>query len=158
MRQDKIRLPGDKTAQIDIVEHVDSVSIIPVDAEGRVWFVRQYRHPAGEDLLELPAGTLNPGEEPRMAALREVREEIGMAAGKLEEIGAFYLAPGYSTEYMHVFLAQDLNPDPLPQDDDEILVVEKYPAVKAFELAATGKIRDVKSLAALFLVERFLQP
>ncbi|HSO26858.1 MAG TPA: NUDIX hydrolase [Anaerolineales bacterium] len=151
VRQDKIRLPGGQTTQIDIVEHVDSVGVIPLDAQGLIWFVRQYRHPAERNLLELPAGTLNGEEAPQAAALRETREEIGMAAASLEEIGVFYLAPGYSTELMHVFLARELSPDPLPQDEDELLTIEKYTAAEAFNLAARGEIMDAKSLAALLL-------
>ncbi len=101
--------------------------ILPVDDQGNLFFVRQYRHAAGLDLLELPAGTLDEGEAPEACARREVREETGMAAGKMEHLGGFYLAPGYSTEYMHVYLATGLHSDPLEADADEFLTVEVIP-------------------------------
>jgi len=102
--------------------------------------------------LELPAGTLEPGEAPELAAGREVREETGFAAGKLRKLGEFFLAPGYSTEYMHVFLATDLSVDPLPKDADEFLTVEPIPLGSALVMAAEGRIRDSKSLVGLFFL------
>jgi ADP-ribose pyrophosphatase len=122
-----------------------------VDADGNLLFVRQYRHAAGLDLLELPAGTLEVGEAPEACARREVREETGMAAGALEHLGQFYLAPGYSTENMHVYLATDLRPDPLQPDADEFLSVEKLSLEKALEMAHSGLLPDAKTLAALLL-------
>ena len=102
-------------------------------------------------LLELPAGTLEEGEEPSVCAAREIREETGFAAGKLEKIGEFYLAPGYSTEFMVVFLATELTYDPLEADADEFLSVEKISVKDALEMAEQGKMPDAKSLAALLL-------
>ncbi len=99
VRQDVVRLPDGRTTQWDIVEHVGAVTILPLDGEGRILFVRQYRHACGENLLELPAGTLGIGEPPEVCAAREVREETGMTARRLEKLGEFFLAPGYSTEY-----------------------------------------------------------
>lgn len=157
IRRDRVRLPDGRTTNLDIVEHVGSVVILPVDEEGRLLFVRQYRHAAGLDLLELPAGTLNGDEAPEACARREVREETGMAAGQLEPLGGFYLAPGYSTEYMHVFLATDLYPAPLAADADEFLSVEKVPLAEALKLPARGLLPDAKSLAALFLVRERLE-
>jgi ADP-ribose pyrophosphatase len=110
--REKIRYPDGRVAGIEFIKHGGAVTILPVDTEGKIWFVRQYRHPTGGLLLELPAGTLEPDEDPRDCAAREVREEIGMAAGSLTLVGEFYLAPGYSNEYMYVFLAKDLYGDP----------------------------------------------
>jgi ADP-ribose pyrophosphatase len=101
-------------------------------------------------LLELPAGAAEIGEDPLTGAQRELREETGMAAGILQEIGSFYLAPGYSSEFMHIFLASDLQPAPLPADEDEYLTIEKISAREAIHLAETGKLEDSKSLIALF--------
>lgn len=158
IRRDRVRLPDGRAASLDIVEHVGSVVILPVDDEGRLLFVRQYRHAAGLDLLELPAGTLNGGEAPETCARREVREETGMAAGQIESLGGFYLAPGYSTEYMHVYLATGLYEDPLDADADEFLSVERVPVEEALELPETGRLPDAKSLAALFLARKRLKP
>jgi ADP-ribose pyrophosphatase len=150
VRKDNIKLPNGKTFQIDVIEHRDAITILPIDDQGMVWFVKQYRHPARQALLELPAGVTEPGETPELGALREIREEIGMSADKLDRMGGFYIAPGYSTEFMHVFLATDLNPNPLPGDEDEFIRVEKLSARQSMTLAETGQLQDSKSLVALF--------
>ncbi|MBM3151519.1 MAG: NUDIX hydrolase [Chloroflexi bacterium] len=156
VRRDHLRLPDGRTTRFDIVEHHSSVVIVPLDRDGNLVFVRQYRHAAGLDLLELPAGVIEPGEEPEACARREVREEIGLAAGRMEAVGGFYLAPGYSTEYMHVYLATGLEPGPLKADPDEFLQVEPIPLAQALSLADGGKIPDSKSLAALLLARKRL--
>jgi ADP-ribose pyrophosphatase len=120
-------------------------------------FVRQYRHAAEQDLLELPAGTRDREEPFEECAAREIREETGMEAGRLQKIGEFYLVPGYSTELMAVFLATELKENPLQADEDEFLQVEKIPLKDAFEMAERGKILDAKSLAALLLVRSHLE-
>ncbi len=151
IRRDTLRMPDGRQARLDIVAHVGSVVILPVDADGNLLFVRQYRHAAGLDLLELPAGTLEVGEAPAACALREIREETGMAAGKMDHLGGFFLAPGYSTEYMDVYLAMDLRADPLEADADEFLSVERIPLAEALERCQKGEIPDAKSLAAVAL-------
>jgi ADP-ribose pyrophosphatase len=157
IRRDTLRLPDGHETRFDIVEHPGSVVILPVDEHGNLLFVRQYRHAAGLDLLELPAGTLDEGEAPEVCASREVREETGMAAEKLEHLGGFYLAPGYATEYMHIYLATGLRPDPLEADADEFLIVEVVPLGLALEMARRGEIPDAKSLAALLLAQSHLE-
>lgn len=155
VRRDEIRLPDGKTARVDIVDHVGAVTLVPVDEQKRVWFVRQYRHPAGDVLLELPAGMVEHGELPLDCARREIREEIGMAAGRIELIGEFYLAPGYSSEFIRVFLATDLRPDPLPGDADEFISIEPIPLEVVQQMVESGKIRDAKTLASLMLAKRY---
>ena len=150
VRQDQVLYPDGRRVQMDIVDHRDAVTILPLDSDGQIWFIRQYRHAAGKELLELPAGVAEPGEDMQVSALRELQEEIGMAAKHMEKIGGFYLAPGYSTEYMHVFLATDLYPSALPGDESEFLSVEKIDARRALSLAETGQLDDSKSLIALF--------
>ena len=118
--------------------------------------VRQYRHSAGQVLLELPAGTLEPGEDPRACAERECREEIGMAPGRLTPLGECFLAPGYSTEYMYFYLAEDLSPAPLEADQDEDLRVERVPTAALAGRVSLGELRDAKSLAALYLARERL--
>jgi len=156
IRRDHVRLPDGRTTKLDIVNHIGSVVIVPVDEQGSLYFVRQYRHAAGQDMLELPAGTLEPGEDPFVCAQREVREETGMAADQIRDIGGFYLAPGYSTEFMRVYLATDLRQDPLEADEDEFLSVEKLPVEEAIALAESGGLPDAKSLAALLLAKPYL--
>lgn len=152
IRRDHLRTPDGRETRFDIIEHGGSVVIVPLDDEGNLLLVRQYRHATGRDLLELPAGTLDEGEAPEVCAGRELREETGFAAGKLERIGDFFLAPGYSTEFMVVFLATALRHDPLEADADEFLQVEKIPLAKALAMAERGKMPDAKSLAALLMV------
>jgi ADP-ribose pyrophosphatase len=156
IRRDTVRLPDGRTTKLDVVEHIGSAVIIPVDDQGNMYFVRQYRHAARLDMLELPAGTLEPGEDPLVCAKREVREETGMASNHIREIGGFYLAPGYSTEFMRVYLATDLYHDPLEADEDEFLRVEKMPVKDAIKLAESGGLPDAKSLAALLLAKPHL--
>lgn len=157
IRRDTLRLPDNREVGFDIVEHVGSVIILPLDANNNILFVRQYRHAAGLDLLELPAGTLDVGEAPEACAMREIREETGMAAGKLEPLGGFYLAPGYSTEYMYFYLATDLLENPLVADADEFLSVERLPVDEALARCERGEIPDAKTLAALLLARKRLE-
>ena len=156
IRRDLLKTPDGRETKFDIIEHGGSVVIVPIDAEGNLLFVRQYRHAAGSDLLELPAGTRD-GDEPfEECAAREIREETGMEAGSLQKAGDFYLAPGYSTEFMAVFVATDLKHNPLEADDDEFLSVEKIPVAEAIQRAERGEMPDAKSLAALLLARSFL--
>ena len=156
IRRDSVTTPNGREVKLDVIEHGGSVVIVPLDAAGNLVFVRQYRHATGQDILELPAGTLSADEAPEDCARRELREETGFAAIDLEQIGAFFLAPGYSTEFMTVFLARGLTHDPLPADEDEFLQVEKVPLARAMEMARAGQILDAKSLAALFLSSPFV--
>jgi ADP-ribose pyrophosphatase len=149
------RLPNGRQQTYDLVSHRGSVTVVPLDPQGRILFVRQYRLGSASELLELPAG-LNDGEDPADCAAREIREETGMAAGKLLELGSFYLAPGYSSEFMHIFLALDLYPAPLQADEDEFLQVSAIPADEAYAMARRGEIHDGKTLAALLLAEKHL--
>ena len=156
IRQDTLKTPDGKEFKYEIIEHGGSVVIVPVDENGNILLVRQYRHATGKDLLELPAGTLD-GEEPFEAcAAREIREETGMEAGKLQRIGGFYLAPGYSSEFMAVFLATDLKYNPLAGDEDEFLEVEQIPVKDSFSMFERDGILDAKSLAAWLLAKPHL--
>ncbi|MBN2046031.1 MAG: NUDIX hydrolase [Anaerolineales bacterium] len=154
--RERVLYPDGRAATVEIIKHPGAVTILPVDKEGNIWFVRQYRHPAGQMLLELPAGTLEIGEDPQNTAAREIREEIGMAAESLEELIRFYPVPGYSTEYMYAYLATGLYPAPLAQDESEFIQVEKYPIVEAYAMFERGEIIDGKTLAVLALVQKRL--
>jgi ADP-ribose pyrophosphatase len=152
VRRDRVVLPNGRQHTFDIVTHAGAVTIVPLDEQGRVWFIRQYRHPAGEVMLELPAGVIENGENPAASALRELREEIGQTAAELSLLGTFFLAPGYSTELMHVYLARQLSPAPLPGDADEQIEVAPTPLDEVDGLVWRGAVRDAKSLAALLLL------
>ncbi len=157
IRRDQLKTPDGRETLFEIIEHGGSVIIIPIDADGNLLFVRQYRHAAGRDLLELPAGTRDDNEPFEVCAAREIREETGMEAGNLQKVGEFYLAPGYSTEFMVVYLATDLKHNPLEADDDEFLEVEKIPVGEVVQRVERGEIPDAKSLAALLLARSYLK-
>jgi ADP-ribose pyrophosphatase len=125
--------------------------MIPMDENRLICFIRQYRLAAGKELLELPAGVLEVGEDPMAGAQREIREEVGMSAKYLKLIGEFFLAPGYSTERMYVYLADSLTPDPLPKDEDELISLEKISITEAYRMVRLNQIEDAKSISALLL-------
>ncbi len=157
IRRDTLKTPDGRETRLEIIEHGGSVVIVPVDEDGNVLFVRQYRHATGGDLLELPAGTRD-GEEPyEECAAREIREETGMEAGQLQRVGDFYLAPGYSSEFMAVFLATGLKYNPLKADDDEFLQLEKIPLKDVTPIFERSEVPDAKSLAAWLLVKPHLE-
>lgn len=151
-----LHLPDNRTTTYDLVDHNDSITVVPFDQDGNVWFVRQYRLGPDEILLELPAGVLEDGEPPEEGASREIREEIGQAAGKLTPLGDFYLAPGYASEHMFVYLATNLSHAPLDADDDEFIQLEAIPAAKALQMAREGQFKDAKTIASLLLAEKYL--
>jgi len=157
IRRDWMKTPDGRETKFEIVDHGGSVVLVPVDHDGNLLFVRQHRQAAGFELLELPAGTRDGIEPYEECAAREMREETGMQAGRLQKVGEFYLAPGYSTEFMAVFLATDLRENPLEADDDEFLQLERIPLKKAYELAQQGDMPDAKSLAALLLARPYLE-
>jgi len=157
VRRDYLRTPKGEETQLEIIEHGGSVVLVPIDEEGNLLLVRQYRHAAGQDLLELPAGTRYEEEPFEECAAREIREETGMEASKLQKVGGFFLAPGYSTEFMVVFLATGLRHNPLEADFDEFLQVEKISVKQASALFQSGGILDAKSLAAWLLATPHLE-
>ncbi len=149
VRVDRVRLPNGSEATREVVEHVNAVTIIPFDDEGNIVLVRQYRHPLGQVLLELPAGGIDPGEEPVVAAQRELREETGLAAGKLVPLGGFYSAPGFLTEYLHLFHATDLAESPLAPDPDEFVEVVRIPVGELKAMIERGEVQDAKTIAGV---------
>jgi ADP-ribose pyrophosphatase len=151
-----IRLPNGHERDYDLVEHGDSVTILPVDGDGNIYFVNQHRIGAQGELLELPAGVLDANEDPLECAKRELREETGMAAKDFRELGGFFLAPGYTDEYMTVFLAKELFNSPLEPDDDEFLDVKIIKSKEVYRQALEGKFHDGKTLATLLLAQPHL--
>jgi ADP-ribose pyrophosphatase len=147
----KVRLPDGRETHYDYVKHSGAVTLVPVDDQNRILFVTQYRMGVKGDLLELPAGTLEKDEDPAVCAAREIREETGMAARTVTKLGEFFLAPGYSSEYMHVYLMTGLYSSPLQHDDDEFLEATAIPVEKVWEMIHSNQIRDGKTLACLLL-------
>ncbi len=152
LRLDTVQLSNGITSKREIIEHGQAVVIAPIDGDGNVIMVRQYRKAVEKVLLELPAGGLNEGEDPQVAAARELEEETGYTAGKLQRLGGFYLAPGYSSEYIHLFLATDLTKgQPHPEEDEQVEAVS-VPLSNIPGLLAVEEIQDAKSVAGLLQV------
>lgn len=152
----RLLLPNDKERDYDLVDHNDSVIIVPVDQDGNIWFVSQYRLGSQNQLLELPAGVMEDGEEPLGCAAREIREETGMSSSNLQLLGSFYLAAGYSNENMYAFLATGLQADALEPDSDEFLEIKRIPIPEVYRMAHSAEFHDSKTLAALFLAQSVL--
>src|ERR671919_2613184 len=148
LRIDRYTLNG-KLIEKEIVEHSPSVGMIPIDQDSYVYLVKQYRHATGKYLLEIPAGKIEKGESPEMAACRELSEEIGYV-GKFSPLTTFYLAPGYDTEQMHLFVCTDLKKVPRGRlDDDENIYIIKMEIGTAIRKCLSGEIQDCKTVAGL---------
>ncbi len=148
---DEVELANGELTTREVAEHADAVVVLPIDESGRALLVRQYRYPIGKDLLEAPAGGIDPGEAPDEAAQRELQEEIGYRAGSLESLGGFWTAPGFCTEYMYAFLARDLSASVLEADDDEAIVVERHDLDSIRAMIRDGRIVDAKTIAAYWM-------
>ena len=148
---DEVELANGKRTTREVIEHADAVVVLPIDQSGRALLVRQYRYPIGKDLLEAPAGGIDPGEDPDEAAQRELQEEIGYRAGRLDGLGGFWTAPGFCTEYMYAYLARDLSESSLAPDEDEDITVEQHSLDSIRTLIRDGRIVDAKTIAAFWM-------
>ncbi len=151
-----LTFPDGKSRLFDLIDIQDAVTILPLDGEGNIHFVRQYRIGARSELLELPAGKIEDGEDPLLTAQRELREEIGMGAESWLALGSFFMSPGYASEYMYCYLARGLYRAPLTPDADEFLNVIQVPLTDTFEMVKNGEIQDSKTLAVLMLARHLL--
>ncbi len=156
VRVDTVRLPDGKETIREIVEHPGAVVIVAVDEHENVLLVRQYRYAVGMEMLEVPAGTLEPGETPDDAAPRELKEETGYSARRWDLLTRYYSSPGILTEEMRVFLARDLTEGASQPEGDEELKLEKIPLDRALGLVSSGEIRDGKSIIGLLLARQKL--
>ena len=156
LRVDRVLLPNGRETTREVVEHPDCVAIVAMDSQDNVILVRQYRSPVGMVLLEIPAGGIEPGEQPLQSAIRELEEETGHTAGRMERLGGFYSSPGYSTEFLHLFLATELEPGPSRAQEDEIIEVVPIPLKQVRSLITSGELRDSKSIAGLFALSLHL--
>ena len=150
LRVDDIR-EGDIEYKREIVVHKGSAVIVPVFDDGTVALVRQYRHAAGKFLLELPAGSLEIGEDALVGAIRELEEEVGVIAGRVEKLTEFYVSPGFVTEKMHLFLATELTETEQKLDGDEIIELERIALPRALDMIDGGLIEDAKTIIGLTL-------
>ena len=140
----------------EVVRHPGSAGIIAVAEDSAVLLVRQYRHPAVRYLLEIPAGSLAEGERPEECAARELEEELGVVAGRMEKLTEFFVSPGFCAEKLWVYLATELRATAPQPEDDEILEIVRVSFPRAFEMIAAGEIEDAKTIVALMLAARRL--
>ena len=145
------RLPDGREHAYDLVAHPDAVTLLPITKAGEVILVSQYRIGAQGFLLELPAGVMDSGESPLESARRELREETGQDSDLLIPLGGFYMVPGYSNEHMSAFLALELHPAPLAQDEDEFLELSRQPVTEVYRKLWSKQIQDGKTIATLML-------
>jgi ADP-ribose pyrophosphatase len=146
---DRVRLPNGAETELEMIRHRGASAVVPLDADGNVLLVRQYRYATGGYILEVPAGKLDGGEPPEECAIREVEEETGHRPGRLVDLGWIWTTPGFTDERIWLYLATDLEPTRQQLQSNEVLSVERLPLDEAADLAARGKIRDAKSICAI---------
>lgn len=159
---ERVRLPDGSTAEREVVRHPGAAAVLPVFTGGSeegspgpsVLLVRQYRHAAGRSMWEIPAGTLEPGEDPRACAARELEEEAGLVAGELTLLGAVHTSPGFTDERVHLFAALDPRRGEPRPEPEETIRSEEMPLAAALAMVDDGRLEDAKSVAALLLADR----
>ena len=156
LKLDKAQLVNGRITRREVVEHPGGVVVLPLLDEGPVSFVRRSRYPFQAVAPGLPAGKRERGEAPRPAALRELEEEVGVTCGKLTYLGCLYLSPGFSSEVLHMYLAQDLKQGACHPDDDEFLEVERVPFAQLAQQVMDGEIVDAKTVALVLKVKQLL--
>jgi ADP-ribose pyrophosphatase len=153
---DRVRLPNGTVCDLELIHHPGAAAIVPIDRDGQVILVRQYRYATGGWLHEVPAGTLARGEAPEACASRELEEETGYRASRLTPMGWIWTTPGFTDEKIWLFLATELEPARQGLDSDEVIQVKRMPLDEAVERAERGEIRDAKSVCALLRARRFV--
>ena len=154
---DEVELPNGEKSVREIVRHPGAVCVVPVDSDGNVIMVRQFRYAFGQVLLEIPAGKLERGEEPLPAAMRELEEETGTVAGKIEYMGELYTTVAIFDEKIHMYLATDLTYKDAHPDQDEFLEVEKVPLDTLVKMVMNGEIKDSKTQVAILKADKILK-
>ena len=149
VRRDKARLMDGRITNREVVEHPGGVAVFAMDDQGRVALVRQYRYPMGEETLELPAGKLEPGEDPRDSGLRELAEETGLVPGTFEDMGCLYSSPGILAERIYLYFAKNLTQGPTHPDDGVFVETVWLPYQDLVDKARRGEIKDGKTLAGI---------
>jgi len=156
-----VTLPNGATVELEVIRHQGASAVVPLQEDGTVLLIRQYRHAAGGFIYEIPAGKLDPGENPLACAERELEEETGRRAGRLEHLLTFFTTPGFTDEIIHIYLATELTPGTQRLEHDEVIEVVEMPLEHALQRIADGTIRDGKTIIGLqtaFLTRRERQP
>jgi ADP-ribose pyrophosphatase len=157
VRVDTVLTEDGRRSTREVVQRSDCIVVIALDASGNVLLEKQYRQAVGKDLLEIPAGGIDEGEELEAAVVREMREETGFRPRKLAKLTGFYASPGYSTEYLYLYLATDLVKDPLSAEDTVGIELVPVPVAEISGLVTSGKIQDSKSIAGLLFYLEYLK-
>lgn len=155
---EEVTLPNGRQTSFDLVRHPGSTVIVPLHADGAITLTYQYRHPMRDFVYEIPAGTLEPGEDPQVCAGRELEEETGFRAGELISLGEILIVPSYSDEVCFAYLAGKLSPTQQNLDEDEIIQVETRPAAEVLAMISDGRISDALSIAAIHRALPYLGP
>ncbi|MBM4337670.1 MAG: NUDIX hydrolase [Deltaproteobacteria bacterium] len=153
---DTVVLPGGQEAELAILKHSGAAAVVPFLDRDHVVLLRQFRHAAGGTIWEVPAGKLDAGEDPAACAARELAEETGYRAGRLERTGAIFTTPGFTDERIHLFAAFDLTPGATAHEHHEVISSQVVPLARALSMIDSGEISDGKTIAALFLAWRRL--
>jgi ADP-ribose diphosphatase len=156
LRVEEASLPSGQKIPLDVIRHPGASAIVPLDWNGEVVLIRQYRHAAGGFIYEVPAGKLDGGEAPEACAARELIEEAGVEAGRIDHLGSILTTPGFTDEVIHVYLGRELMRAEQNLEHDEVLSVERVTLARALEMCTSGEIRDAKTVCALFLADRHL--
>ncbi len=156
MVTEEVELPNGLTTTLDVIRHPGASAVVPILADGRVLLIRQYRYAAGGFILEVPAGKLDPGEEPEHCARRELEEETGLRAQRIEALGSILTTPGFTDERIHLFAAFDLLEVPQALEANEIIELVPTPFAEALDLIWSGEMTDAKSVVALLHTARLL--
>ncbi|MCL2706745.1 MAG: NUDIX hydrolase [Dehalococcoidia bacterium] len=156
LRIDKVQLSSGQLTEREVIEHRGAVAIVALGADGRILLEKQFRHAVNKELLEIPAGGIDHGETPEDAAKRELQEETGYYPKKLIRLCGFYSAPGFTNEYLHLFLAYELVPSRLIADDTEEIEIIWTPLHDAAEMIRKGEIEDAKSIVGLLYYLKFI--
>ena len=157
VRRDVAELYNGKRVPREVVEHPGGVAVVPVTADGKVLMVRQYRYPMEEELLEIPAGKLDDGENPLDCAVRELKEETGCRAGKIVDLGPMYPSPGFCRETLYIYLALDLEHGKSELDEDEFLSVEPHAIDELIEKIMANELPDGKSIVGIMKAKEYLE-
>jgi len=156
LRVDEVKLENGSLAKREVVEHPGAAAIVPILDRSEVLLVRQYRYPIGTELLEIPAGTLKANEDPKVCAVRELEEETGYLCREISKIAECFVAPGYSSEKIHIYLAKELTKTKTNMDEDESIAIERHGFTEALDKIRTGQIRDAKSIVGLHVAAALL--
>lgn len=156
LEKDVITLPNGRETVRETIRHGGAAAMIPIDNEGKIIFVRQYRHSAGKEVLEIPAGTIEKGEEPYNCAVREIQEETSYKAGKMTFLFKMFSAIGFCSEQIYIYLAENLEKGKFNMDEDEFITIERYTLKESIELIYKGEICDSKTIAAVFAYKDYI--